>query len=162
MPEEGEPLGDYLKGLAKVPWAEEGFYYEADMRPGRHPFHEAGAYYIQEPSAMSVAEALSPKPGEQILDLCAAPGGKSTHLAGKMGGHGLLVCNEIHPARAKILSQNIERLGVENAVVTNMDPFQLAPRFRNFLTGSWWMPRVPARECSERMRTPEMSGAQTM
>lgn len=72
MPEEGEPLGDYLKGLAKVPWAEEGFYYEADMRPGRHPFHEAGAYYIQEPSAMSVAEALSPKPGEQILDLCAA------------------------------------------------------------------------------------------
>ena len=79
----------------------------------RHPFHEAGAYYIQEPSAMSVAEALSPKPGEQILDLCAAPGGKSTHLAGKMGGQGLLVCNEIHPARAKILSQNIERLGIE-------------------------------------------------
>ena len=135
MPEEGEPLGDYLKGLAKVPWAEEGFYYEADMRPGRHPFHEAGAYYIQEPSAMSVAEALSPKPGEQILDLCAAPGGKSTHLAGKMGGHGLLVCNEIHPARAKILSQNIERLGVENAVVTNMDPFRLAPEFPEFFDG---------------------------
>ena len=135
MPEEGEPLGDYLKGLARVPWAEEGFYYEADMRPGRHPFHEAGAYYIQEPSAMSVAEALSPKPGEQILDLCAAPGGKSTHLAGKMGGHGLLVCNEIHPARAKILSQNIERLGVENAVVTNMDPFRLAPEFPEFFDG---------------------------
>lgn len=162
MPEEGEPLGDYLKGLAKVPWAEEGFYYEADMRPGRLPFHEAGAYYIQEPSAMSVAEALSPKPGEQILDLCAAPGGKSTHLAGKMGGQGLLVCNEIHPARAKILSQNIERLGVKNAVVTNMIRSSLPRRFRNFLTGSWWMPRVPARECSERMRTPEMSGAQTM
>lgn len=135
MPEEGEPLGDYLKGLARVPWAEEGFYYEADMRPGRHPFHEAGAYYIQEPSAMSVAEALPPKPGEQILDLCAAPGGKSTHLAGKMGGHGLLVCNEIHPARAKILSQNIERLGVENAVVTSMDPFRLAPEFPEFFDG---------------------------
>ena len=84
---------------------------------------------------MSVAEALSPKPGEQILDLCAAPGGKSTHLAGKMGGQGLLVCNEIHPARAKILSQNIERLGVKNAVVTNMDPFQLAPAFPEFFDG---------------------------
>ena len=135
MPEEGEPLGDYLKGLARVPWAEEGFYYEADMRPGRHPFHEAGAYYIQEPSAMSTAEALAPKPGERILDLCAAPGGKSTHLAGKMGGQGLLVCNEIHSVRAKILSQNIERLGVENAGVTNMDPFQLVPAFKEFFDG---------------------------
>ena len=129
------PLGVYLQGLPKVPWAKEGFYYEAEMRPGRHPFHEAGAYYIQEPSAMSVAEALAPRPGERILDLCAAPGGKSTHLAGKMGGKGLLVCNEIHPARAKILSQNIERLGVGNAVVTNMDPFQLAPAFPEFFDG---------------------------
>ena len=129
------PLGVYLQGLPKVPWAKEGFYYEAEMRPGRHPFHEAGAYYIQEPSAMSVAEALAPRPGERILDLCAAPGGKSTHLAGKMGGKGLLVCNEIHPARAKILSQNIERLGVGNAAVTNMDPFQLAPAFPEFFDG---------------------------
>ena len=129
------PLGVYLQGLPKVPWAKEGFYYEAEMRPGRHPFHEAGAYYIQEPSAMSVAEALAPGPGERILDLCAAPGGKSTHLAGKMGRKGLLVCNEIHPARAKILSQNIERLGVGNAVVTNMDPFQLAPAFPEFFDG---------------------------
>lgn len=135
FPVEESPLGEHLKGLAKVPWAKEGFYYEASMRPGRHPFHEAGAYYIQEPSAMSVAEALDPKPGERILDLCAAPGGKSTHLAGKMDGQGLLVCNEIHPARAKILAQNIERLGVENAVVTNMDPFQLAPIFPEFFDG---------------------------
>lgn len=135
MAEAGTPLEEYLRGLAKVPWAKEGFYYEADMRPGRHPFHEAGAYYIQEPSAMSTAEALAPKPGERILDLCAAPGGKSTHLAGKMGGQGLLVCNEIHPVRAKILSQNIERLGIGNAVVTNMDPFQLAPAFQEFFDG---------------------------
>ena len=135
MPRAGSPLGDYLKGLEKVPWTKEGFYYEADMRPGRHPFHEAGVYYIQEPSAMAVAEALAPKPGERILDLCAAPGGKSTHLAGKMGGEGLLVCNEIHPARAKTLSQNIERLGVENAVVTNMDPFRLVPAFPEFFDG---------------------------
>ena len=133
--EAGTPLEEYLGGLAKVPWAKEGFYYEADMRPGRHPFHEAGAYYIQEPSAMSTAEALAPKPGERILDLCAAPGGKSTHLAGKMGGQGLLVCNEIHSVRAKILSQNIERLGIGNAVVTNMDPFQLVPAFKEFFDG---------------------------
>ena len=133
--EAGTPLEEYLGGLAKVPWAKEGFYYEADMRPGRHPFHEAGAYYIQEPSAMSTAEALAPKPGERILDLCAAPGGKSTHLAGKMGGQGLLICNEIHPVRAKILSQNIERLGIGNAVVTNMDPFQLVPEFTEFFDG---------------------------
>ena len=80
----GDNVPDYVNALKRIPWAEEGYYYEEDMRPGKHPFHEAGLYYIQEPSAMSVAEALDPKPGERILDLCAAPGGKSTHLAGKM------------------------------------------------------------------------------
>ena len=131
----GERLPGLLSGLERIPWSREGFYYPEELRPGKHPLHEAGAYYIQEPSAQACAEALDPRPGERILDLCAAPGGKSTHLAGKMGGHGLLVCNEIHPARAKILSQNIERLGVENAVVTNMDPFRLAPEFPEFFDG---------------------------
>ena len=131
----GERLPELLSGLERIPWSREGFYYPEELRPGKHPLHEAGAYYIQEPSAQACAEALDPRPGERILDLCAAPGGKSTHLAGKMGGHGLLVCNEIHPARAKILSQNIERLGVENAVVTNMDPFRLAPEFPEFFDG---------------------------
>lgn len=130
-----DKIPEYLDGLKKIPWAAEGYYYEEPMRPGKHPYHEAGVYYIQEPSAMSVAEALSPKPGEKILDLCAAPGGKSTHLAGKMGQKGLLVCNEIHPARAKILAQNVERMGIANAVVTNMEPAGLVDTFREFFDG---------------------------
>lgn len=119
-------------GLRPVPWCREGFYYEADSRPGRHPYHAAGVYYIQEPSAMAVVSLLDPKPGERVLDLCAAPGGKATHLAERLAGQGLLVANEIHPARAKILSQNIERMGVANAIVTNEDPARLAERFPEF------------------------------
>ena len=92
--------------LEKVSWAKEGYYYDAKEQPGRHVLHEAGAYYIQEPSAMAVVEILNPEPGEVILDLCAAPGGKSTQIAGRMQGRGLLVSNEIIPGRAKILSQN--------------------------------------------------------
>lgn len=118
--------------LEPVPWTDEGFYYKHDAQPGKHAFHEAGAYYIQEPSAMAVAEALAPKPGDKILDLCAAPGGKSTHIAGKMMGEGLLVSNEIIPGRAKILSQNIERMGIANAVVCNETPQRLAEFFTEF------------------------------
>lgn len=129
------PLGNAPGRLAKIPWAEEGYYYEEDMRPGRHPLHEAGLYYIQEPSAMAVCEALKPKGGERILDLCAAPGGKSTHIAGKMAQDGLLVCNEIHPERAKILSRNIERMGIANAVVLNMEPGALTSVFDGFFDG---------------------------
>ena len=125
----------FVKTLKPIPWAKEGVYYDEAMRPGKHPYHEAGVYYIQEPSAMAVAEALEPQPGERILDLCAAPGGKSTHLAGKMDQKGLLVCNEIHPARAKILAQNVERMGISNAVVTNMEPAGLVPAFREFFDG---------------------------
>ena len=85
--------------LTPVPWTATGFYYTAEDQPGKHPYHEAGVYYIQEPSAMAPAEYLGAKPGERILDLCAAPGGKSTQIACSMEGKGLLVCNEIHPAR---------------------------------------------------------------
>lgn len=118
--------------LRQVPWAEEGFYYEAFDQPGKHALHEAGAFYIQEPSAMSVVSILDPQPGERILDLCAAPGGKSTHIAGRMRGEGLLVSNEIVPSRAKILSQNIERLGIANCVVCREKPERLADRFPEF------------------------------
>lgn len=100
-----------LFDLEPVPWCENGFYYGENERPGKHPFHEAGLYYIQEPSAMSAAALADVQPGEYVLDLCAAPGGKSTQLASALQGQGLLVANEIHPARAKILSQNIERMG---------------------------------------------------
>ncbi|OPA81155.1 RNA methyltransferase [Paenibacillus selenitireducens] len=115
--------------LEPVPWCETGFYYNEDQRPGKHPYHTAGMYYIQEPSAMSAVELLDPKPGEVILDLAGAPGGKSTHIAGKMQGQGLLIANEIHPQRAKILAENIERMGVTNALVTNATPDELAARF---------------------------------
>ncbi|ANS73858.1 RNA methyltransferase [Paenibacillus yonginensis] len=116
-------------GLQPVPWCPDGFYYPEDRRPGKHPYHAAGLYYIQEPSAMSAVELLAPKPGETVLDLAAAPGGKSTQIAAKMQGEGLLVSNEIHPARAKILAENIERMGVRNALVTNASPDQLSARF---------------------------------
>ena len=118
--------------LEPVPWAGEGFYYGSADRPGRHPFHEAGVYYIQEPSAMAVVTFLDPRPGDRVLDLCAAPGGKTTQIASALQGQGFLLSNEIHPARAKILSQNVERMGVRNAVVTNEDSGRLAGFFPEF------------------------------
>ena len=118
--------------LKRVPWTENGFYYEAEAQPGRHPFHEAGLYYIQEPSAMAPAVFMEVKPGERILDLCAAPGGKTTQLAAMMEGEGILISNEIHPARAKILSENVERMGLHNTVVTNETPDKLAEKFSGY------------------------------
>ncbi|NKI22022.1 RNA methyltransferase [Paenibacillus dendritiformis] len=118
-----------LFGLEPVPWCPEGYYYEESSRPGKHPYHHAGLYYIQEPSAMSSAELLDPQPGELVLDLAAAPGGKATQIAGRMKGEGLLIANEIHPQRAKILAENMERMGVVNCIVTQADPHALAERF---------------------------------
>lgn len=118
--------------LEPIPWTRDGFYFDPEERPGKHPLHEAGAYYIQEPSAMAVASLLDPRPGERICDLCAAPGGKSTQIAGILQGQGLLICNEIIPARAKILSQNIERLGITNALVCNEPPDRMAAHFPMF------------------------------
>ena len=112
----------------KVSWANEAYYFDENVRPGKHPYHEMGLYYIQEPSAMSAAALLAPKPGMRVLDLCAAPGGKSTYL----GDSGLLVSNEINTQRSRILSQNIERMGIKNAIVTNEDSFVLASHFPGF------------------------------
>ncbi len=112
-----------------VPWEPEGFYYDPDSRPGLHVYHEAGVYYLQEASAMAPVALLDPRPGERVCDLCAAPGGKTTQIAGRMMGEGFLLCNEINPKRAKILSRNIERMGVANALVTNEHPATLASRF---------------------------------
>ncbi len=118
--------------LEQIPWAENGFYYTSEDTPGKHPYHDAGVYYIQEPSAMAPVEYLEAVPGEKILDLCAAPGGKSTQIAAAMKGEGLFVCNEIHPARAKILSENIERMGITNALVTNETPQHLSEIFESY------------------------------
>ena len=118
--------------LSPIPWTEEGYYYGKEDRPGLHPYHEAGVYYIQEPSAMAVVSLLDPKPGERILDLCAAPGGKTSHIASRLQGRGFLAANEIHPARAKILSQNVERMGIGNCAVFNETPDRLLRHFPEY------------------------------
>ena len=115
-----------------VTWCTEGYYYDEDSHPGRSAFHEMGLFYIQEPSAMLVGELAGAKPGERVLDLCAAPGGKTTHLAGQLRGEGLLVSNEIDYTRAKILSRNVERMGIKNCVVTSASPDQLSKVFYGF------------------------------
>jgi 16S rRNA C967 or C1407 C5-methylase (RsmB/RsmF family)/NOL1/NOP2/fmu family ribosome biogenesis protein len=115
-----------------VPWCPTGYYYDPAARPGLHAHHEAGAYYLQEPSAMAPASLLAPEPGMKVLDLCAAPGGKATQLAGMLQGQGLLVANEINPKRAKILSRNLERLAVANALCLNEHPKKLEERFPAF------------------------------
>ena len=133
--ESGKSMEQVLTALfrmEKVPWAENGFYYDGASQPGKHPYHEAGLYYIQEPSAMAPAGFLDVCPGDRVLDLCAAPGGKSTQIGAMLRGEGLLISNEIHPARAKILSENIERMGIANACVTNESPEHLAEVFPEF------------------------------
>ncbi len=119
--------------LSPVPWTKNGFYYEEEEQPGKHPYHEAGLYYIQEPSAMAPVPCLMEEATpERVLDLCAAPGGKSTQIAEYMRGRGMLITNEIHPQRAKILSENIERMGISNAIVVNETPESLSKKFIAF------------------------------
>ena len=119
--------------LPPVLWCPAGAYIEPAGRPGAHPYHAAGLYYLQEPSAMAVAEALDVRPGQRVLDLAAAPGGKSTHLAGLLGGTGLLVANEVHPARIKALGENLERWGAPNVVITNSEVERLPGGFDRVL-----------------------------
>lgn len=102
---------------------------ENHLRIGHHPYHHAGMFYVQEPSAMAPVEALDPRPGERVLDLCAAPGGKSGQIAARMKNSGVLVANEVVKSRAMILLSNLERLGVANACVTNVETARLCSRF---------------------------------
>ena len=132
-------VGDFINKfpyeLIPVPWCSTGFSADSDEKYGRTALHDAGAFYMQEPSAMAVAAStasvLSLK-GAKILDLCAAPGGKSTQFAAYLDGTGLLVSNEINRERAGILSSNIERMGIKNAVVLNETPANIADRFEEF------------------------------
>lgn len=112
----------------KIPYVENGFYLNYD-KIGNHPYHHAGMIYVQEPAAMAPAECIDINPDWKILDMCAAPGGKSTQLKNKLGENGLLVSNEIIPSRCKILTGNIERLGLNNVVTTCMDTGRLAKTF---------------------------------
>jgi len=115
--------------LKPIPWVREGYYYEETERPGKHPYYHAGLYYIQEPSAMSPVELLDVQPGDWVLDLCAAPGGKSTQIAAKLRQQGLLVTNDNHADRVKALAKNIELAGIRNAVILNEEPRSIAQVF---------------------------------
>ena len=112
--------------LEAVPWEPTGHYLSLDSKAGADILHEAGAWYLQEPSAMIPAAVLNAQPGEHILDLCAAPGGKTTQNALRMAGQGMIVCNEPIGDRARILSRNVERMGVTNAIVVSAWPEKLA------------------------------------
>ena len=115
-------------GNEKIPYVKNGFYLDYD-KAGNHPYHHAGMIYIQEPGAMAPAECVEIEEDWKVLDMCASPGGKSTQIKNKLGEKGLLVSNEIIPSRCKILTGNIERLGLENCVTTCMDTSRLAKTF---------------------------------
>ena len=118
--------------LRPVPWCETGFYYDGAERPAKHPYYHAGLYYLQEPSAMSPAATLPIEKGDRVLDLCAAPGGKTTQLGARLGGTGLLVANDISAGRAKTLLKNVELAGIRNAIVMSETPERIAERLPNF------------------------------
>lgn len=118
--------------FSPVRWCKDAYYYPSSFAAGKTAAHLAGAYYIQEASATFPVSALEIKEGDRVLDLCASPGGKSTQIAALLNGTGLLVSNEIVPSRASVLSQNIERCGVRNAVVLSEDPRNLEKRFEGY------------------------------
>ena len=118
--------------LEKVSWCDNGFYIDKSLISGNHPFHCAGLFYFQEPSAMSVVEGLPVNENDKILDLCAAPGGKSIQAGEKLKGSGFIVSNEIVKKRADILCENIERMGLTNAIVTNENPQRLSEKYPSF------------------------------
>ena len=118
--------------LTKIPWTENGYYYEEQDMPARHPFYYAGLYYLQEPSAMTPASRLVSQPGDRVLDLCAAPGGKATELGARLHGKGVLVANDISASRAKALLKNVEVFGIRNSFIVNEVPAKLAENFPEF------------------------------
>lgn len=118
--------------LQPVPWIENGFYFDENVKPAKHPYYYAGLYYLQEPSAMTPANFLPICPGDRVLDVCAAPGGKSTELAVKLGNTGILVSNDISNSRAKALLKNLELFGIGNMVVSSEPPAALKTHFTGF------------------------------
>ncbi len=118
-------------GLRPIPWVKNGYYIDAD-KPGAHPYYYAGLYYVQEPSAMTPASLLPVVPGDRVLDLCAAPGGKSTELAARLKGKGVLVSNDISNSRAKALLKNLELFGADNILVVSEAPNKLVDYFPEY------------------------------
>lgn len=123
------PEKDY--GLERIPWTRNGYYFEQteEFTASKHPLYHAGLYYLQDPSAMAPAQLLPVTPGDRVLDLCAAPGGKSTELGARLCGEGILVANDISMKRAKALLKNVELFGLTNAIVLNETPDRLVEHF---------------------------------
>lgn len=129
-PEEFERLCPF--SISRIPWVRNGFYYSLAEQPAKHPFYYAGLYYIQEPSAMTPASLLPIKEGDRVLDICAAPGGKSTELGAKLNGTGVLVSNDISNSRAKALLKNIELFGIRNSLILSEAPNKLTEYFSEY------------------------------
>lgn len=129
-PEEFERICPF--SIRRIPWLHNGYYYDLDIQPAKHPYYHAGLYYIQEPSAMTPASLLPINSGDKVLDICAAPGGKSTELGARLAGTGLLVSNDISNSRAKALLKNIELFGISNSLVLSEDPNKLKDYFPGF------------------------------
>lgn len=129
-PEEFERISPFK--IRRIPWITNGYYYDDDEKPSKNPYYFAGLYYIQDPSAMTPASLLPVKPGDRVLDLCAAPGGKTTELGAKLKNKGVLVANDISKSRAKALLKNIELFGITDAVVTAETPERLSSRFNGY------------------------------
>lgn len=118
--------------ISQITWTRKGFYVDSKDKPAKHPYYYGGLYYIQEPSAMAPASVLPVNEHDKVLDLCAAPGGKSTELGAKLNGTGVLVTNDISASRAKALLKNVEVCGISNAIVTSEAPYAIAKHFQGF------------------------------
>ena len=118
--------------LSKIPWIADGYFYKEEDAPAKHPFYAAGLYYLQEPSAMTPADRLPVEPGDRVLDVCAAPGGKATELGAKLQGKGVLAANDLSSSRAKGLLKNLELFGIGNVLVLSEEPGKLVPYFREY------------------------------
>ena len=130
-----EKFGEIYKKLDPVPWAEGGFYVqteEGESAPSKHPYYHAGLYYLQEPSAMAPGALLPISEGCRVLDLCAAPGGKSTQIGARLAGSGILVSNDISASRARALLKNIELFGIPNVLILSESPDKLASVFSGY------------------------------
>ena len=118
--------------VRRIPWISNGYFYDEESRPARCPYYQAGLYYLQEPSAMTAASRIPVEPGDRVLDLCAAPGGKATAAGAALKGQGLLVANDISTSRARALLRNLELFGTPNVFVSNEVPDKLVKTFPEF------------------------------
>ena len=119
--------------IQPIPWIENGFYYDGEkVQPAKHPYYFAGLYYLQEPSAMTPANRLPVEPGDKVLDVCAAPGGKATELGAKLKNEGVLIANDISNSRAKGLLKNIEVFGIGNVLVLSEEPGKIENYFQEY------------------------------